>query len=118
GDDARNAALADIARCVGLPVVATNNAHYHARERHRLNDVLVAIRHRLTLDTSHEIRRPNSEHFLKSPVEMARRFERYPGAIENTVAIAERCTFDLARDIPYRPPAFPVPDGSTLDDSL
>jgi error-prone DNA polymerase len=118
GDDARVAALADIARAAGIPIVATNNPHYHVRERHRLNDVLVAIRHRQTLDTSHAVRRPNSEFFLKSRAELERRFARYPGAIANTIAIAERCTFDLTRDIPYRLPSFGVPEGSTLDDAL
>ncbi|MCK9518794.1 MAG: DNA polymerase III subunit alpha, partial [Dehalococcoidia bacterium] len=118
GDSERVAELAGLAEQAGLEVVATNNAHYHIRSRHRLNDVLVAIRHRLTLDSSHEVRRPNSEFFLKHPDEMARRFERYPRAISNTVAIAERCQFDLTRDLPYRLPDYPVPEGATLDSFL
>ncbi len=118
GDSQRVADLAALAERVGLQVVATNNAHYHVRARHRLNDVLVAIRHRQTLDGSHEARRPNSEFFLKQPAEMARRFARYPEAITNTVAIAERCTFDLTRDLPYRLPDYPVPEGATLDGFL
>ncbi len=118
GDSARVAALAEFAERMGIEVVATNNAHYHARYRHRVNDVLVAIQHRLTLDSSHEVRRPNSEFFLKHPAEMAARFERYPRAISNTVAIAERCTFDLTKDLPYRLPDHPVPEGATLDSHL
>ncbi|MFN0147489.1 MAG: DNA polymerase III subunit alpha [Dehalococcoidia bacterium] len=118
GDSQRVAALADLAGRAGLDVVATNNAHYHIRARHRLNDVLVAVRHRLTLDSSHRERRPNSEFFLKRPEEMARRFERYPSAISNTLAIAERCRFDLTRDLPYRLPDYPVPEGATLDSFL
>ena len=118
GDSQRVAALAELAERVGLGVVATNNAHYHVRERHRLNDVLVAVRHRLTLDSSHRERRPNSEFFLKRPAEMVRRFDRYPSAISNTLAIAERCTFDLTRDLPYRLPDYPVPEGATLDSFL
>jgi len=118
GDNARVAALAALAERVGLEVVATNNAHYHERERHRLNDVLVAVHHRLTLDSSHEVRRPNSEFYLKSAEVMERRFARYPRAIPNTLAIAERCTFDLTQDLPYELPDFPVPEGSTLDDHL
>ena len=117
-DGALTAALASIAEEAGLEIVATNNAHYHVRERHRLNDVLVAIHHRLTLDSSHQVRRPNSEFFLKSPEAMARRFRRWPRAIENTVAIAERCTFDLTSDLPYRLPDYPVPEGATLDSFL
>ncbi len=118
GDSQRVAALAEVAEHAGLDVVATNNAHYHVRARHRLNDVLVAIRHRLTLDSSHRERRPNSEFFLKSAAEMAWRFSRYPQAIANTVAIAERCSFDLTKDLPYRLPDYPVPDGATLDSFL
>jgi error-prone DNA polymerase len=118
GDSERTAALAELAERCGIEVVATNNAHYHVRARHRLNDVLVAVRHRLTLDSSHEVRRPNSEFFLKTPAAMAKRFARHPRAISNTLVIAERCQFDLTRDLPYRLPDYPVPEGSTLDDFL
>ena len=118
GDRRRNAVLARTADACGIPVVATNNAHYHVRTRHRLNDVLVAIRHRLTLDTSHTERRPNSEFYLKHPEELARRFAWRPDALLNTVATADRCTFDLTRDLPYRLPDYPVPEGATLDSFL
>ncbi len=118
GDHERMGRLAALAERLGIEVVATNNAHYHVRERHRLNDALVAIRHRLTLDSSHHVRRPNSEFFLKRGEEMERRFARYPGAVANTAAIAARCTFDLTTDLPYRLPDYPVPEGATLDSFL
>jgi len=118
GDTRRVAALAELAGRVGLEVVATNNAHYHVRARHRLNDVLVAVRHRLTLDSSHQVRRPNSEFFLKRPEEMERRFAHYPRAVSNTAMIAARCAFDLTRDLPYRLPDYPIPEGATLDSFL
>jgi error-prone DNA polymerase len=70
GDTPRNAALADLAAHLGLGIVATNNVHYHERGRSRLHDVLVAIRHRTTLDASHRLRRANAEFYLKPPVEM------------------------------------------------
>jgi error-prone DNA polymerase len=118
GDSERIAALARIAEEAGIEAVATNNVHYHVRTRHRLNDVLVAVRHRQTLDSSHQVRRPNSEFFLKSAEEMERRFARYPRAVSNTLLIAERCDFDLTTDLPYRLPDYPVPEGSTQDDHL
>lgn len=118
GDTQRVTALAALAKHTGIDVVATNNAHYHVRSRHRLNDVLVAVRHRLTLDSSHRERRPNSEFFLKSGAAMARRFARYPRAILNTLTLAERCTFDLTRDLPYRLPDYPAPDGASPDGFL
>src|SRR5438270_887978 len=64
GDLALTRALKDVADSVRLSVVATGNVHYHKRERHRLHDVLVAIRHRTTLDGSHNVRHANSGFFL------------------------------------------------------
>ncbi len=75
--------------------------------RHRLHDVLVAIRHRTTLDGSHHVRRPNSEFYLRPPEEAAALFADCPDAVANTLAIAERCrAFDLTRDLGYRFPDF------------
>lgn len=118
GDTARNRELVALARHVGLGVVATNDVHYHVRERHRLQDVLVAIGHRTTLEASHALRRPNSEFYLKSPGEMARLFAACPEALANSVRIAERCQFDLSRDLSYRFPDYPCPLGETPDDVL
>ena len=72
----------------------------------------------------HRLRRENSEYYLKPPAEMAELFRDvpvgrdYPEAIANTVRIAERCTFDLTRDLDYRFPATPVPEGETPDSYL
>src|SRR6266567_3189258 len=50
GDLAQTRALIDLAGSVQLAVVATSNVYYHKRELHQLHDVMVAIRHRTTLD--------------------------------------------------------------------
>jgi len=113
GDARRNRALADLAEHLGVGVVATGNVHYHVRERHRLQDVLVAIKHRTTLDASHRLRRENSEYYLKPPQEMAELFGDYPEAVTNTARIAERCLFDLTRDLDYSFPGYPAPEGET-----
>ena len=114
GDRPRNEALVRLAGQAGVGVVGTGNVHYHARERHRLQDVLVAIRHRSTLDESHTERRPNAEFWLRSPREQAERFARYhPEAAANTVRIARRCGFDLTGDLGYRLPAPPLSEGAT-----
>jgi error-prone DNA polymerase len=118
GDARRNRALADLAEHMGVGTVATGNVHYHVRERHRLQDVLVAIKHRTTLDASHRLRRENSEYYLKPPAEMAGLFRDYPEAVANTLRIAKRCTFDLTRDLDYRFPDYPVPEGETPDSYL
>ncbi|MCH7578511.1 MAG: error-prone DNA polymerase, partial [Chloroflexi bacterium] len=118
GDARRNRALAELAEHLGLGTVATGNVHYHVRERHRLQDVLVAIKNRTTLDASHRQRRENSEYYLKPPEEMAELFRDHPEALANTVRIAERCQFDLTRDLDYRFPDYPVPEGETQDSHL
>ena len=114
GDRPRNHALVALAERAGVDVVGTGGVHYHARERHRLQDVLVTIRHRKTLDESHRERRPNAEFYLRSPQEQARRFAVYhPRAAANSVRIARRCAFDLTEDLGYRLPTPAVPDGMT-----
>ena len=113
GDTRRNWQLAQLAREAGAGVVATNNVHYHAPDRHRLQDALVAIQHNLSLDESHRERRANGQFYLKSAGEMAALFESCPEAIENTLAIAGRCTFDLTKDLGYEFPEYPTPKGFT-----
>jgi error-prone DNA polymerase len=107
GDAARNKALARLAGRFGLGVVATGNVHYHRPERHRLQDVLVSIKNRATLDGSHGARRANGLFHLSPPWEMRHRFESRPEAITNTLLIAERCAaFDLTEDLGYEFPDF------------
>ncbi|CCF84221.1 DNA polymerase III subunit alpha [Nitrolancea hollandica] len=119
GDTRRVDLLVQLAGRLGLRYAATGDVHYHQRERHRLQDVLVAIRNRATLDSSHRQRRANSEFFLKSADEMAALFARYPLALATTLDIAGRCaSFDLTRDLAYTFPDYPTGPGETPDDVL
>ncbi len=113
GDTERNRRLIELGKKLGAGVTATNNAHYHVPDRHRLQDALVTIRHHKTLEESHRERRPNGQFYLKSPAQMADLFDGCPEAIESTVRLADRCSFDLASQIDYRFPDHPVPDGYT-----
>jgi error-prone DNA polymerase len=107
GDRTVTRALCDIADAEGLAVVATGNVHYDRAERHQLHDVLTALRHRLTLDGSHDVRRPNAEFFLRTPEEAAALFRDRPDAVAHTVTIAARCAaFDLTCDLGYTFPDF------------
>jgi len=117
-DSHRNRLLARLAQEVGVNVVATNNVHYHVRERHRLQDCLVAIKHCRSLEETHRERRANSEFHLKSAKEMLALFNECPEAVENTLRIAERCSFDLTQDLNYHFPDYPVPKGYTADTYL
>ena len=113
GDTRRNKILVHLAKKLGVGVVATNNVHYHIREYHQLHDCLVAIKHNKTLEETHRERRANGEFYLKPPQEIAFLFKDCPEAIANTVCIAERCTFDLTKDLRYRFPDYVTPKGYT-----
>ncbi len=107
GDGPRTRALARLADDLGIPVVATGNVHYHLRERHRLQDVLTAIRFRTTLDGSHTYRKPNSCSYMMTIEEANHRFGSRPDALDASVRIAERCAaFDLTKDLGYEFPDF------------
>jgi error-prone DNA polymerase len=98
-------------RC-GARVVATNQVHYHVPARRRLHDVLVAIRHRATLDEARPHLFPNSEHHLKSGAEMRPLFEGHAEALATSWEIAQECDVDLDfRKVRF--PGYPVPEGET-----
>ncbi len=118
GDAARNRDLIALARDAGVEVAATNDVHYHAPERYRLQHVLVAARLNLTLDQALPYIRPNHHLHLKPLEAMARLFRHVPEAIANTLAIAERCEFNLATDLGYRLPQPGVPAGYTTQSYL
>ena len=115
GDTERNRKLVSLAREMGVGIVATGNVHYHIRERHQLQDCLVAIRNCKSLEETHRERRPNSEFYLRTLAEINALFHEYPNAITSTLEIAEGCYLDLTRDLDYTFPDYQVPDGSPAD---
>jgi error-prone DNA polymerase len=103
-DRGRNRWLALLAERLGVPCVATGNVHAHDRRRAPLQDALVAIGRRETLEESEPHRRGNSTSALTSPAAMAARFAEYPEAVEESGRLAERLRFDLTEQLGYRYP--------------
>jgi error-prone DNA polymerase len=98
-------------RC-GAAIVATNEVHYHVPERRRLHDVLVAIRHRATLEAARQHLFPNSEHYLKGGEAMRPLFKGHTEALATPWDIAQECDVDLDfRKVRF--PGYPVPGGET-----
>src|SRR5215218_4893802 len=106
GDVRRNAQLRDLADALKVETVVTGDVHAHDLSRTRLQDALVAIRHRTSLEGSEPERRGNQEAFLHAPAEIPDRFPLDLKAVERTAHIAERCEFDLTRELGYRYPDF------------
>ncbi|MEP6893539.1 MAG: DNA polymerase III subunit alpha, partial [Gaiellaceae bacterium] len=107
GDTRRNSQLRDLAEHLGVETVATGNIHAHHPRRTLLQDVLVAIRSRTSLDGCEQERRGNRESVMRPPEEMVERFAGIDrAAAERTSAIAERLEFDLTEELGYRYPDF------------
>ncbi|MFZ2964740.1 MAG: error-prone DNA polymerase, partial [Rhodoglobus sp.] len=111
-DDAHNDALWSLAIERGLRVVATGNVHYATPAQHPLHTALAAVRARRSLDELDGWLPASGGAHLRSGAEMAARFARYPGAVANTVAIAEELAFELRRAKPELPDQ-DVPEGHT-----
>ncbi|HEY6835232.1 MAG TPA: DNA polymerase III subunit alpha, partial [Gaiellaceae bacterium] len=106
GDERRNGALRDLAEAVGVQTVATGDAHAHHPGRTALQDVLVAIRCRTSLDGCEAERRGNRESVLLAPEQAAERFPLDRDSVERTAELAARLEFDLTEDLGYRYPDF------------
>ncbi|SMC87757.1 error-prone DNA polymerase [Pedobacter africanus] len=79
----------------GIPVVATNDVHYHEPARRELQDVLTCVREKCTIQEAGFRLHQNAERYMKEVAEMERLFRKYPAAIENTGVIAQACNFSL-----------------------
>lgn len=109
--------LVNLGKHLNIGCVATNNVHYSTPDKQPLQDIMVCIRHNITVDSAQGVRRPNEEYYLKSPQQMAELFAEYPEAITNTVKIAARCHFEPhygMQDLP----AFPTPNNIPAIDYL
>jgi error-prone DNA polymerase len=106
GDARRNHALRHLAEALNVRTVVTGNVHAHAESRVRLQDVLVAVKHRTSLDGCEPERRGNDECFLLPPEEVVARWPDDRGSVAATVELAERLEFDLTQELGYRYPDF------------
>ena len=100
----------------GIPLVATNDAHYLTRQDAGIQDVLMCIQMGRTVDDPTRMRFETQEFYLKSEDEMAALFPDWPEALENTAKIAEACNVDFQFGV-YHLPEFKLPEGWTDGDA-
>jgi DNA polymerase-3 subunit alpha len=108
--DQMNKVLLDLGKRYQARYVATNDVHYVDQEDARLQDILLAIQTGCVLTDPNRMRMNNNSYYLRSPEEMGNIFGGVPGALSNTLEIAERCQLDLGFK-GYRLPRFEVPEG-------
>ena len=90
-----NPALLRLAKHHDVPLVATNDVHYLNAGDHVAHDILLCIGTGSVVTDEKRLRYESDQFFLKSPDEMAALFGGVPGALENTVAIADQCALEI-----------------------
>lgn len=118
GDDTKRLyRLSQLAGELRIPLVATNDVHYHDPSRRALQDVLTCAREKCTIATAGFKLYPNAERCLKPIPEMLRLFRNYPDAIRRTQEIAEACQFSLS-SLQYIYPVELTMEGRTPQEEL
>ena len=105
-----NAGILRLHEETGIPVIATNDAHYLTREDAYVQDVLMCVQTGKTLDDPGRMKFETDEFYVKSEQEMLELFPQCPEAIENTAKIAALCNMDFEFGH-YHLPAFKLPEG-------
>ncbi len=114
GEDAFNAFALHAAAARGLPVIASNDVRFLDADGFEAHEARVCISSGRVLDDPKRPRDYSAEQYLKSAGQMAELFADAPDAIDNTLALAQRCNIELKLG-EYALPAYPVPGDETLD---
>ena len=111
--------LVELSKRTGVPLVATNDAHYLMPDDARAHDVLLCIGSGKTVADTNRLRYPSPNFYVRSPEEMWRVFgAELPDALTRTVEIADRCDVKLPENVNYLP-VYPIPEteaGLSADD--
>src|ERR1700687_827007 len=116
-EERRNQAAVQLARMLGLPVLATNGVRYATPAEREILDVFTCIRNHCKLETAGRLPEREDERHLRSTEEMVQLFSDLPEAIQNTSELSARLQYTLA-DLGYEFPRYPVPEGETMDSFL
>ncbi len=118
GDDrALCAATVKLAGDLSLPVVATHPVQFVTREEFRAHEARVCIAEGHVLSDTRRPKLFTPEQYFTTQQEMAQRFEDLPGALANSIAIAQRCNLTIPLGKNYLPD-FPTPSGVTIEQHL
>lgn len=118
GDDTKKIyRIAQLAAQHSIPMVATNDVHYHHPARRELQDIVTCVREKCTIHNAGFLLHSNAERYLKHADEMVRLFRQYPDAIEQTQIISNACTFSLDQ-LKYKYPKEITSEGRTPQEEL
>ena len=113
-----NKGIIEISKKTGIPINATNDAHYLRREDASWHDILLCVQTGKTVDAPNRYKFTGDDYYFRSPDEMWNIFgSELPESLTNTQVIADRCNVELKKD-KYYLPDFPLPKGETLETYL
>ncbi len=108
------AGMVELSKKTGLPIVCTNDVHYLKREDSEAHDAMLCINTGKLVEDQKRLRMQTDQMYFKSVKEMQELFQGIDGAIENTLAIANRCNLELTFDEMHFP-RFDPPEGKTQE---
>ncbi|MCB0832131.1 MAG: DNA polymerase III subunit alpha [Bacteroidetes bacterium] len=114
-DQVVNDGLIRLSRELGLPILATNDVHYMQKNDAGAFDVLLCIQSGKSTTDVTRPKYPGDTFYFRSPSEMKELFKDVPSAIENTVALTEKCDFSMDFG-QSRLPKFKLPEPFELED--
>ncbi len=112
-----NKALLQMARKLGIPVVATNDCHYLQREDADAHDVLLCIQTGKTVNDPKRMKFSTDSLYFAPPEEMSKRFSWCPEAIDATKEIVSRCNVEIETGT-HHFPLFQIQDGTTYEEEF
>jgi DNA polymerase-3 subunit alpha len=110
-----NRGLVELSSRLSIPLVATNDCHYLNQKDARAHEILLCVQTQKTITDTDRFVFDSNQLYFKSPAEMQGYFADFPGAIDNTVAIADRCTIEFDFKT-YHFPQFDAESGKTADE--
>lgn len=101
-----------LSRELGIPLVATNDAHYVNQSDSSAQDALLCIGTRKLISDTDRMKMTGTDFYMKSQVEMEADFAQVPDAIANTMQIADKCDLEIPLGKAHFP-IFEIPEGDT-----
>lgn len=112
-----NKGMIEISKKTGLPIVATCDSHYLAKEDAEIQDILLCIQTQTKVQDKNRLSMRDDDFSLRSPQEMEKAFRHLPEAVSNTEKIAKMCHLDLNLG-KIKLPHFSVPKGRDANSYL
>lgn len=112
-----NELLVRLADRMNVTLVATNDVHYLRQKDAEAHDVLLCIQTSATMDDPNRLRFGTQEFYMKDAAQMAQKFRDFPGSLEMTTEIADRCSLELDFSR-LQLPDVAIPEGRTVHEHL